>query len=168
MSTDVKIKKSSRYVLPPWALQDIAWIYYISLLVKHLITYCWKTWADSYQDKIIITTTKNISDNIVYMTKPAKRYWKKHLERCKLHGAQRIKLPEVDGKKERNKVKPTKTEYQLRLSFIIYADFKSVLRKTRVGHRYQNPSSLNTSITYHVGAAYMWNAVMGNTLNHRK
>ena len=58
-----------------------------------------------------------------------KRYWKKHLERCKLHGAQRIKLPEADDKKERNKVKPTKTEYQLRLLFIIYMDFKSVLPK---------------------------------------
>ena len=54
---------------------------------------------------------------------------KKHLERCKLHGAQRIKLPEVDDKKNCNKVKPTITEYQLRLPFIIYADFKSVLPK---------------------------------------
>ena len=63
------------------------------------------------------------------MTKPVKRYWKKHLERCKLHGAQRIKLPEADDKKERNKVKSTKTEYQLRLPFVIYTDFKSVLRK---------------------------------------
>ena len=94
----------------PWALQIIAWIYYISLLVKHLITFCWKTWADWYQDKIIISTTKNIFDNIVYMTKPVKRYWKKHLERCKLHGAQRIKLTEADGKKEHNKVKPRNTE----------------------------------------------------------
>ena len=130
MSVDVKIKKSSRYVLLPWALQDIAWIYYISPLVKHVITYCWKTWADWYQDKIVITTTKNISGNIVYMTKSVKRYWEKNiLERCKLHRAQRIKLPEANNKKERNKVKPIKTEYQLRLPFVIYADFKSVLPK---------------------------------------
>ena len=101
----------------------------MSLLVKHLITYCWKTWADWYQDKIIITATKNISENIVYMIKPVKRYWKEHLERCKLHWAQRIKLPEADDKKERNKAKPTKTEYQLRLPFVIYAYFKSVLPK---------------------------------------
>ena len=36
---------------------------------------------------------------------------KNHLERCKLHGAQRIKLPEADHKKERDKVKFTKIEY---------------------------------------------------------
>ena len=63
------------------------------------------------------------------MTKPVKRCWKKHLERWKSYEAQRIKLPETDNKKERNKVKPTKTEYQLRLPFVIYVDFKSVLPK---------------------------------------
>ena len=54
---------------------------------------------------------------------------KNHLERCKLHGAQRIKLPEADDKKGRDKVKFTKTEYQLRLPFVIYAGFESVLGK---------------------------------------
>ena len=125
----VKIKKTSRYALRPCELQETAWIYYISLLVKHLIMYCWKTLVDWYQDKIIIATTKNISSNIVYMTKSVKRYWKKYLERCKLHEAQRIKLPEADNKKERNKVKPTKTEYQLRLPFAICVDFKNILPK---------------------------------------
>ena len=81
-----KDKKSSCYVLWPCTLQDIEWIYYISLLVKHLITYCWKTWAGWHQDKVLITTTKNISDNIVYMTKP-EILKKKYLKRCKLHGA---------------------------------------------------------------------------------
>ena len=38
---------------------------------------CWKTWAKWYQHKIIITTTENVSGNIVHMTKPVKRYWKK-------------------------------------------------------------------------------------------
>ena len=38
--------------------------------------------------------------------------------------------PEADDKQERNKVKPTKkAEYQIRLPFDIYADFKSVLCK---------------------------------------
>ena len=37
--------------------------------------------------------------------------------------------PEADDKQERNKVKPTKIEYQIRLPFDIYADFKSVLCK---------------------------------------
>ena len=35
MSMDVKINKSSCYVLSPSALQDIAWIYDISLLTKY-------------------------------------------------------------------------------------------------------------------------------------
>ena len=64
------------------------------------------------------------------MGKPVKGIEKeKHLERCKLHGAERIKLPEDNEKKEHNKVKPTKTEYQLRLPFVLYADFKSALPK---------------------------------------
>ena len=54
---------------------------------------------------------------------------KNHLEKCKLHGAERIKFPEPDDKKGRDKVKFTKTEYQLRLPFLIYADFENVLRK---------------------------------------
>ena len=54
---------------------------------------------------------------------------KSHLERCKLHGAQRIKLPEADNKKGHDKVKFTKTEDQLHLPFVIYVDFKSVLHK---------------------------------------
>ena len=54
---------------------------------------------------------------------------KNHLGRCKLHGAQRIKLPEADDNKGHDKVKFTKTEYQLRLPFVIYADFERVLRK---------------------------------------
>ena len=54
---------------------------------------------------------------------------KNHLGKCKLHGAQRIKLPEADDKKGCDKVKFTKTEYQLRLTFVIYEDFESVLRK---------------------------------------
>ena len=40
---------------------------------------------------------------------------KNYLGRCKLHGAQRIKLPEADNKKGHDKVKFVKTEYQLRL-----------------------------------------------------
>ena len=73
---DAKIKKSSRYVLPTWPLQDITWIYYISLLRKNPITNWWKTWADYHGDTLIMATTKNNSANIVYMAAPVKRYWK--------------------------------------------------------------------------------------------
>ena len=54
---------------------------------------------------------------------------KNHLERCKLHEAQRIKLPEARDKKGSDKVKFVKTEYQLPLAIVIYADFESVLCK---------------------------------------
>ena len=54
---------------------------------------------------------------------------KNHLGKCKLHGAPRIKLQEAGDKKDCDKVKFTKTEYQLRLPFVIYVDFKSVLCK---------------------------------------
>ena len=54
---------------------------------------------------------------------------KNHLERCKLHGAQRINLPEASNKEGHDKVKFTKTEYQVRLLFVIYADFENILRK---------------------------------------
>ena len=54
-------------------------------------------------------------------------YEDKNMERCKLHGAQRINLPEADDEKGHDKIKFTKTEYQPRLYFVIYADFKSVL-----------------------------------------
>ena len=40
-----------------------------------------------------------------------------------------MKFPEADNKKGQDKVKFTKTEYQLRLPFVIYADFESVLHK---------------------------------------
>ena len=52
-----------------------------------------------------------------------------HLERYKLHGAQKIKLPEAGNKKGHEKVKFTKTEYQLHSPFVIYTDFRSVLCK---------------------------------------
>ena len=51
------------------------------------------------------------------------------MERCKLHVTQRIRLPQAGNNKERDKIKFGKTEYQLRLPFVISADFESVLRK---------------------------------------
>ena len=54
---------------------------------------------------------------------------KNNLGRCKLHWAQRIKLAEADNIKGSNKVKLPKTEYQRRLSFVIYTDFENVLGK---------------------------------------
>ena len=47
----------------------------------------------------------------------------KHKENCRLHEAQRIKMPQ-QGQEE---LRDTKVEYQARLPFIIYADFESIL-----------------------------------------
>ena len=76
-----------------------------------------------------MTTTKYISVNTVLHGSISEKILKNHLGRCKLHWAEKIKLPEVDNKKGRDKIRFTKTEYQLRLPFAIYANFESVLRK---------------------------------------
>ena len=60
--------------ITPRPLQDITWIYYISLLMKHLITYWWKIWTHWYWYNMIITTANTISVNIVCMVAPMKRY----------------------------------------------------------------------------------------------
>ena len=67
----------------------------------------------------------------------------------KLHRAQRIKLLKADDKKGRDKVKLTKTDYQLCLPFVIYVDFESVLRKQDL----REPSllkSFTTQYQHHV------------------
>ena len=164
----MKIKKSSHYILPPWPLQEITWIYYISLLAKHLISYWCKTWADWYQVNITNNYHKKYFCQYCLHGCISEEVLKNHLKKCKLHKAQRIKLLEADDK-ECDKIKFTKTQYQLRLPFVIYVDFKAFyINKSHVSHHHINPSSPNTSITYHVGAASKWNAVMGNTLNHPK
>ena len=167
MSMGTKIKISSRYVLPSWPLQDITWIYYISLLVKHPITYCWKTWADWYQGNLIITTTKNISANIVYMTKPMKRYWKINWKDTSYTELKESSFQMLTTRRDVTKFnlqkQNTNCNYLLsstRISKVFY------LNNTHVDHLHQNPSSPNTSNTYHVGAASTWNAVMDDTLNH--
>ena len=78
---------------------------------------------------------------------------KNHLGRCRLHGAQRIKLPEADGKKGRGKVSSLQKQntsyvYLLSSTRISKAFY---VNKTRVSHR--NPSAPNTSIRYHVVGA---------------
>jgi len=49
----------------------------------------------------------------------------KHLETCRLHGAQRIKMPNEENKILHFK----KIEAQERLPFVIYADFESILEQ---------------------------------------
>ena len=124
-------------------LQEITWIYYISLLVKHLIMYWWKTWAGWYRDNIIMTKAKNISVNIVCTAAPVKRHWKTIWKDASYTGRK-----ESDDKKGRDKIKFTQAEYQLRLPFVIYANLKAFyINKTCVSHRHQNPLPPNTSIT---------------------
>ena len=86
---------------------------------------------------------------------------KKHLGRCKLHRVKRIKFPEAENKNVCDKFKFTKTEYQLRLPFVIMQISKVFyLNKTHVSHHQQNASPSNTSDTYH--------AVMDDILKHPK
>ena len=58
----------------------------------------------------------------------------KHMERCQLHGAQRIKMP----KEGENKLYFKKIECQLRLPFVIYADFESILQEKDVEQQTMN------------------------------
>ena len=164
-----KIKISPHYVLPPWLLQYIAWIYYISLLVKHHITHCWKTWADWYWGNLIITTTKNISANIVYMTKPVKRFWTTISK-----GESYTEHKESSFQKQTTRSGATKLNLQKQNTNCVYLLPSTwiskvfYLNKAHVDHRHENPLYPNTSNMRHVGAASIWNAVMGDTLNHPK
>ena len=55
----------------------------------------------------------------------------KHLQKCQLHSAQRVRMPEVYEEKSYF----TKIECQERLPFIIYADFESILEFSNVQDR---------------------------------
>ena len=78
---------------------------------------------------MIITTIKKHFRHYCLHGCTSEEVLKNYLERCKLHGAQRIKLTEADDKNGHAKFKFEKTEHQLRFAFVIYADFKSVLSK---------------------------------------
>ena len=78
------------------------------------------------------------------------------MERCKLHGAQRIKLPEKNDKKCPDKIIFTKTEFQLRLPFVMYADFKYILFKHNICKVIQiNHGEENISVIKHVGMDFI-------------
>ena len=88
---------------------------------------------------------------------------KNHLGRCKLHRVQRSKSKRLTtrwGTTKSNSQKQNTNYIYLLLSMWILKVF--YVNKTHVSHCHQNPSLPNTSITYHVGAASMWNAVMDN------
>ena len=94
---------------------------------------------------------------------------KKHLWRCKLHGAQRTKIQKLTTRRGMTKssLQKQNTNYvyllsSTRISKAFY------INKTRVSHRYQNPSPPNTNITYHEEATSTGNALMEDTLNHLK
>ena len=136
-------------------------IYYISLLAKHLMRYWWKTWADWYQVNIIITTTKNISANIVCMAAPVKRYWKTIWKDASYTGHKESTSQKL--KKRRGMTKSSLQKQNTNYVYLLSSTQilkKFYVNKTHMNHRHQNPSPPNTSITYHVGDASTWNAVM--------
>ena len=149
--------------------QDITWIYYISLLTKHFITYWWKTWPYLYQDNVIITTTKNIFANIVYMAAPVKRYWKTIWKDASYSGHKESSSHNLTTRKgmKNSSLQKRNTNYVYLMSSTPISKAFYV-NKTRVSHRHRNPSPPNTSITYNIGAASTRNAVIDNTLNFPK
>ena len=162
-----KTKKSSPYVLQPWLLQDITWIYYISLLVKHIITYCWKTEAYWYQVNIIITKAKQIYVTIVCTAAPVKRYRKTIWKDASNTGHN-----ESSSQKVTTREGVTKSNLQKQNTNYVYLlsskqNSKALyVNKTCVSHRHQSHLTPNTSITYHLGAGSTWNALLriGETL----
>lgn len=58
----------------------------------------------------------------------------KHMERCQLHGAKRVKMPDP----KENKLFFKKKECKLRLPFVIYADFESILLKNNAAEQKPN------------------------------
>lgn len=60
----------------------------------------------------------------------------RHQSVCRLHSAQAVRLP--TGEDDDDKIKFTKTEHQLRLSFVIYADFECILPKLERGEQKGN------------------------------
>ena len=134
-------KKSSRYVLLSWPLQEITWIYYISLLAKHLITYCWKTLADWYQVNIIITTTKNISGNIVYMAAPVKSYSKTIWEDVSYTGHKESSFHKLTTRRGviKSNLEKQSTNYVYLLSST-WVSKAFYVNKTSVSHHHQNLS----------------------------
>ena len=136
------------------AAQDITWIYYTSLL-KNLITYWRKTWADWYQVNIIITNKKHISANIICMVVPVKKYLKAIWKDASytVHKESSFKLViRRDVKKLSLQKQYTNCVYLLSSMRISKACY---VNKTRVNHRHQNPSLTNTNITLYAGAALL-------------
>ena len=81
---------------------------------------------------------------------------KNHLERCKLHVAQRIRSQRLSTRSDVTQSSlqnQNTTEYYVYLLSSTRISKVYYVNKTRVSHRHQNPSLSNTNITYHVEAA---------------
>ena len=127
----------------------------------------WKSWTDKHQVNIIITTTKNISVNIACIAVSVKRHWKTIWKYASYTGYKESSFQKLTTRNGMTKsiLKKLNTNYLLSSARILKVFY---VNKTCVSHRHQSNSPPNTSITYHVGAASLWNAVMGDTLNHLK
>ena len=80
---------------------------------------------------------------------------KQHKERCSLHNAQRIKLPQP-GK---NTLQFNKMECQLRLPFTFYADFESILVKNTDDMMRDESRSYTTKYEHHKPCSYALHTV---------
>ena len=80
---------------------------------------------------------------------------KRHKERCSLHNAQRVKLPQP-GK---NTLQFNKIECQLRLPFTLYADFESILIKNVDDMMRDGSQSYTTKYEHHKPCSYALHTV---------
>ena len=99
------------------------------------------------------------------MTVPVKRYCKTIWEDTSYTGPNESSSQKLRTRSSirKSNLQKLNTDYLLSsmpISKVFYVN------KTRVNHHHQDPSPPNTSSTYHVEVASMWNAVMDNTLKH--
>ena len=145
-------------------------MYYISIVAKHLIKSCCNIWIDWYQDKLIFTKTKKCSDNIVHMTKPVMRYWKKT---CKLHGTQRIKLLEFE-KKVAQQRKVYRNTIPITFTFCHLKRYQKSfsVNKTRVSLHYQilyhTISESHTMQQMHICQIHWWMILWATLSEYRE
>ena len=99
-----------------------------------------------------MTKAKNISANIVFMAvRTSEDVLKNHLERFKLHGEQRIKLPKLTTRRgiAKTSLQKQNTNYVYLLSSMWISKL-FYITKIRVNHYHQNLSPPNSSNIYNV------------------
>ena len=106
-------------------------------------------------------TTKDISANIVSMAAPMKSYWKTIWKDANYTGCKESSFQKLAIRKgvTKSSLQKQNTTYVHLLSST-WTSKAYYVNKTPVSHHHGNPSLPNTNITYHVGDASTWNAML--------